>query len=128
MKKLLLMAGIITSGAAFAQKDNDNNITLFRFRQQENIDSFRIKLENLAPIPQENLVSSLQGKYSHSLPNGNGVYLLPQDNMPCIVPGQQHSTMPNIAGPKDRIIPPPQPGHIPNPGRKWKIIPMTKNR
>ena len=34
-------------------------------------------------------------KLSHTLGNGNKVYLLPQDNMPCMVPNMTQFNMPN---------------------------------
>ena len=115
MKKLLLIAGIITSGAAFAQ-END-------------LETFRDKLKKLQPLPPaSSLITPLVGTYSHTLPNGNKVFTLGGDNMPCIVPAPQNYSMPNIAGPKDEIVPPQQPGHIPNPGAKWKIIPIVNKR
>lgn len=36
-----------------------------------------------------------KAKFSHSLPNGNKVYFLPLDNMPCIVPDMSQFNMPN---------------------------------
>ncbi len=68
-------------------------------------------------MKKANLIStqnSPQAKYSHTLSNGDAVYLLPQDNMPCIVPhtysnmpvmrGRGNGQMPNIAPPQ-QIIP-----------------------
>lgn len=132
MKKVFILAGIFLCGTAFAQQDDkQNKITpyYYFFKQHDNIDSFRLKLDNGTPIPPNNsLILDLQGKYSHGLPNGDKVFLLPQDNMPCVVPGNQHQSMPNITGPKDKIVNPPNPGHIPNPGRKWRVIPIANQR
>ena len=55
-------------------------------------------------------------KLSHVLPNGNMVYILPQDNMPCVVPDTRAYNMPTGSGdmnidegiyatPPQRIIP-----------------------
>lgn len=37
-----------------------------------------------------------KAKFSHGLPNGNKVFLLPLDNMPCIVPDMNQFNMPNL--------------------------------
>jgi len=50
-----------------------------------------------------------QGKLSQTLSNGNKVYILPNDNMICIVPNMQEFNMPN-------------------PGRKMPIIGMPPYR
>ena len=60
--------------------------------------------------------NNAMAKLSHVLPNGNKVYILPQDNMPCVVPDIRAYNMPtgsrdmNIdegiyATPPQRIIP-----------------------
>lgn len=38
---------------------------------------------------------SLQPLLIHVLPNGNKVYALPQDHMPCVVPDMSQFNMPN---------------------------------
>lgn len=58
-----------------------------------------------------------QARLSHILANGNKVYLLPQDNMPCIVPDMGQFNMPNLA--KGKRIP----GKMPNAAIPYKIIP-----
>lgn len=45
-----------------------------------------------------------QASYSHSLPNGNTVYRLPQDNMPCVVPATT-SNMPVIKKDNNGMMP-----------------------
>jgi hypothetical protein len=61
------------------------------------------------------------GKLLTTLPNGNKVYALPQDNMPCIVPNIQY-TMPNGSG--NQMLNQSQPGAIPNPGTGARLIPV----
>lgn len=56
-------------------------------------------------------------KLSHTLSNGNKVYLLPQDNMPCIVPNMSQFNMPN-AGRNIKVN-----GMPPGSSPPYKIIP-----
>lgn len=62
-----------------------------------------------------------QAKLSHVLPNGNAVYKLPQDNMPCIVPdsSRYNYNMPVIRG---EIV-----GNMPNASPRMQLIPKKKN-
>ncbi|MDF2386236.1 hypothetical protein JMG10_32525 [Nostoc ellipsosporum NOK] len=63
---------------------------------------------NLAALPPG--LTNAKGPYQ--LANGNSVYLLPADNMPCVVPAPQHYQMPNLAG--KRTLPAPDaPGAMP---------------
>jgi len=61
-----------------------------------------------------------QAKLLHVLPNGNKVYKLPNDNMPCIVPDESmyHYNMPAVKG---KIT-----GMIPNAVPPVPIIPRKK--
>jgi hypothetical protein len=52
------------------------------------------------------------GTLSHTLPNGNKIYSLPQDNMPCVVP-LDIGHMP--------VVSPPVRGAMPNPA-----VPLLK--
>ncbi len=45
-------------------------------------------------VQQNKLPDWVQPKFSHSLPNGNVVITLPQDNMPCVVPAMENYNMP----------------------------------
>jgi hypothetical protein len=65
-----------------------------------------------------------QKKLSHTLSNGDKVYLLSQDNMPCIIPDISKLNFTDISNltmfPNTFILPDNQPGSIPNvanPGR-----------
>jgi len=62
-----------------------------------------------------------QPQFSHTLANGDNVYLLPQDHMPCVVPdmSQYNYNMPVDRG---KII-----GTIPNPSPPFRIIPKEKS-
>ncbi|MES1226970.1 MAG: hypothetical protein ABUT20_66470, partial [Bacteroidota bacterium] len=57
-----------------------------------------------------------QAKLLNDLPNGNKVYALPEDNMPCIVPDLAQFNMP--------IFKPKADGIIPNGSRDYKVIPQ----
>jgi hypothetical protein len=61
-----------------------------------------------------------QARLSQVLPNGNKIYKLPQDQMPCIVPdtSMYHYNMPIVKG---KIL-----GMIPNAGPRVQIIPKKK--
>jgi len=56
-------------------------------------------------------------KFSHILRNGNKVYFLPQDHMPCIVPNMSQFNMPN-AGRNLKVN-----GMPPGTSPPYKIIP-----
>lgn len=63
---------------------------------------------------------------SHILANGDKVFILSQDNMPCVVPGSTNTNMPNIADP-NRYFDSPLfrknlPGAIPNAISPYRFI------
>jgi|GEM_PF-1883603 len=65
--------------------------------RQENIVTPLLKADTLSrPLATMIDISEPQARLLHTLPNGNKVYALPQDNMPCVVP-EVKSTMP-VAG------------------------------
>ena len=63
---------------------------------------------------------------SHILPNGDKVYTLSQDNMPCIVPDMRQFNMPNSSDPdkyfESLIFRNDSPGAIPNAVRPYRLI------
>ena len=64
---------------------------------------------------------------SHILPNGDKVYTLSQDNMPCIVPDmKQFNNMPDISNPNEYFellqFRNHVPGTIPNAVRPYRLI------
>ena len=73
--------------------------------------------------------SDPRAKLSYTLHNGSKVYLLPQDNMPCIVPDMNQRNMPNISNPDEYFrslaLENQVPGKIPNAVTPYKIIPPT---
>lgn len=65
--------------------------------QQENMVSPLIKADTLSrPVNAFANINEPQARLLSTLPNGNKVYALPQDNMPCLVPAST-PTMP-VAG------------------------------
>lgn len=85
-------------------------------KKKEELLSFR----NWRYTPPKYRESLPQAKLSHTLPNGSKVYLLPQDNMPCLVPNMDHYGMPNVSIQKDFAI------KIPNAVTPYNIIPDEK--
>lgn len=67
-----------------------------------------------------------QKKLSHTLSNGDKVYLLSQDNMPCIIPDMSKlnfTGIPNLTlHPNTFILSENQPGSIPNVANPGRII------
>lgn len=111
MRILLSAAVMIFSISAFAQ--SPSNPALRSLIDKFNKDN-PLSVE-LAVPPAESVLlapSPEQPVYSHSLSSGAQVFLLPQDNMPCVVPNIV-SNMPVIRG---AVAKPGTPGAIPNAG------------
>ena len=119
MKKIIFVAGLLTGYTAAAQQND-------LFDIEKHLEKKNKKNITLPPGPtikfkkQDSTFISLPGQQatlSHILPNGNRVYLLPQGNMPCIVPDVQRfnmplmrldslpGTMPNVWSFRHKIIP-----------------------
>jgi len=63
----------------------------FAQRKPYSRDSLLKRVNLINPVPNN------QATYSHTLPNGNAVYILPQDNMPCVIPDPNGlAKMPNV--------------------------------
>lgn len=70
----------------------------------------RVETDTIRNLASGSLLANAKGPFR--LPNGNGLYLLPESNMPCVVPSLQNYNMPNLATKKS--LPSPQaPGTIP---------------
>ena len=97
MKKILLIAGVTGFITATAQEPGFFDIQKHLEKKSKN--SFRPLLRKptqmfpSTPKLSESLKPDRLATLSHSLPNGNPVYLLPQDNMPCIVPDMNQFNM-----------------------------------
>jgi len=65
-------------------------------------------------------------KLSYISPNGDKIYILSQDNMPCVVPGYTQNIMPNVSDPdkyfESSLFRNDTPGSIPNVVRPYRII------
>lgn len=74
------------------------------------------------PLPGES-----KAKYIQTLPNGNMVFALPQDNMPCIVPNEIASAAkPNVSSMPTLPYRYKGPGAIPNPAVPFLMIKPKK--
>jgi hypothetical protein len=95
MKKLFFVIAIATFSFASAQDKQTFWVKPLPLKPN-------LKTDSLAPLPyNRNIVHNPQSlieqsKLLHSLPNGNKVYALPLDNMPCIVPDISHYSMPVV--------------------------------
>ncbi|MET0395077.1 MAG: hypothetical protein ABW019_18165, partial [Chitinophagaceae bacterium] len=105
MKKITLIIGLLGCYAASAQESDFFNDQL-KLRRQKEKQPYTYQL----PAPQDNPAIAPPALFQHEpgviapgrfllqLPNGNKVYALSQDNMPCIVPEMNRQVMPNGAG------------------------------
>ena len=102
MKKISICTVLVCS-AFFINAQQKNNPTFNDYFQKRGIFSPESpKLFSKPNIPitpgivrNLSVTSPLQkAKLSHTLANGSKIYLLPQDNMPCIVPDTQQFSMP----------------------------------
>ena len=91
MKKILLIAGIITFSSVSAQ-----SIDTFWVKPiPPKTNDYSLKLPKTYLVnPPRNLIGN--SLLLNTLPNGNKVYALPQDNMPCVVPEMSQYNMPVI--------------------------------
>lgn len=112
MKAYITIGFLLIAGTLSAQADSSysdllkryKNPGIMKLKDQPQYDAFR---------KNQYALNMGSAKLLTTLPNGNKVYALPQDNMPCVVP-PMHNTMPN-AGNNSRIRVYPAPGAIPNP-------------
>ena len=109
MKYLFLIAGILVSGFVSAQNDEVYYLQKqLKKLQQKKINPLYKHQPLAALLPQKDKLLSKKD-VAYTLPNGNKVSALYQDNMPCIVPDMRQFNMPNAGSPdmlyshKDRI-------------------------
>jgi hypothetical protein len=118
MKKTFLIFGLVAGiTAAGQQKDMVDISGLVQQRidammKQKSVDGLSFK-----QFPQHNpLNKDFKGVLSYQHSNGDRVYCLPTDHMPCVKPGNlQVYNMPVIRNSKE-LLPPGETGAIPNPG------------
>ena len=96
MKKVFLLASILAFSFASAQENEFFNIEKYMQKKQQDLKKSQVRIrrfpENVTPYS----VTSSQPKLIVELPNGNKVYALTQDHMPCIKPDMNQFNMPNI--------------------------------
>jgi hypothetical protein len=103
MKKIFLIAGIASFSVAAAQNNPSPKIQVIPPKPKNNISSLpKFYVVN----PKTRLIDG--AKLLNTLPNGNTVYALPQDNMPCVVPDVSQYNMPVVTPEKEAYT-------IPNP-------------
>jgi hypothetical protein len=111
MKPLLLTVGVLSFSVGFSQTPDD--------KMQELLQKLNAKPSITQPVlpglpKSDNTFTVLSG--------ANRVYILPQDNMPCVTPQISHYNMPNLAdnryNPKFQF----DPNGIPNPALPPEVI------
>ena len=103
MKKILLIAAIASFSVAAAQDDRSPRIQVIPPKPKNNISSTP---KFYVVPPKSSLIDD--ARLLNTLPNGNKVYALPQDNMPCVVPDVSQYNMPVVTPEKEAYT-------IPNP-------------
>lgn len=103
MKKILLIAGIASFSVAAAQNDRFPKVQVIPPKSKNNISSIP---KFYVVTPKSSLIAN--AKLLNTLPNGNKVYALPQDNMPCVVPDVSQFNMPVVTQEREAYT-------IPNP-------------
>ena len=123
MRKIFLIAGLIAFGFASAQ---ENNLpTIEKYLKEQKREKSSLSPKSFIPYPPQvsPVVSSPLGSFSHELSNGNKVYSLPYDKMPCVVPEMSQFNMPCV-------IPDMSQFNMPciKPGKQNANKPVLKNR
>src|SRR5438067_1370590 len=112
MKSFFLILILATGLQGFSQQPEIGIDTIQWFKNIPNNLLEPVKLNLVQVYPQ--------AKLSHTLPNGSSVYILPHDNMPCIVPDPllYNYNMPVVKGKIE--------GMIPNAAPPVRVIPKKK--
>jgi hypothetical protein len=126
LKKVFLLIGIFSTGTAVAQQSDlfDTGKHLQKKGQGKNIKSWALPPRTGAGQNTFLTTPYSKAKLSQQLPNGNRVYLLPVDNMPCVTPDMtRFRSMPNAASDFPQFIfRQRNQGRIPNPAPPFTII------
>lgn len=128
MKKVFLLFGMAAFYSASAQQKGVFDIQrhLDNLKKDKKIPGVGNK-----PFDKTTLVINYgfplySQKLSHVLSNGDRVYILSQDNMPCVVPGIPQNNIPNISNPNAYFQSPlfknDSPGSIPNAVKPYRLI------
>ncbi|MEI9807486.1 MAG: hypothetical protein WDO16_06135 [Bacteroidota bacterium] len=108
MKKIFLLAGIASFSVAAAQNDQLPKVQAVPPKPKENVSSVP---KFYVITPKQQLIAN--AKLLNTLPNGNKVYALPQDNMPCVVPNVVEFNMPVVTPQKEEAYTIPNPAYPP---------------
>lgn len=128
MKKILLIIGIAAFSPAFAQQKELFNIDTYL---QKTYKAKKLPKALVIPTGKESSLIANQFYFqgpnlSHISSNGDKVYILGQDKMPCVVPDMSQFNMPNISNPTDYFkslaFQQTLPGTIPNAVRPNRLI------
>jgi hypothetical protein len=122
MKLLLLAAFAVFSISASSQTFKTDVQKLMK--ESELGKRFNSRLQFQRPIYKDSLIKDLKSFLS-SEKRGPGVYFLPQDNMPCLIPDTRDIAMMPNAWPSVQV---PFKSAIPNPGLKNKTLIEPKNK
>ena len=118
MKYLLLLA--LLGVSAFCSAQNNENSELKKLME-------KYQKKNVVTTPGIQRPHTLLSEktYVFTLPNGNKVHRLPQDNMPCVASDVSQFNMPNAGSPG--MI---QRGKnaIPDPSRPAAVLVVNKNK
>jgi hypothetical protein len=87
MKKIFFIVAIAAFSFASAQNDNKTIVS-----PKPGVNSSDIPNRFFINPPKPQLM--VNGQIVNTLPNGNKVYALPQDHMPCVVPDMTQYNMP----------------------------------
>jgi hypothetical protein len=127
MKKVLLLLSISAFTSASAQQKDVFDIQ--KHLEKGFLEKKKIPGTLFGPLGKSNHIFNFpfepqSWKMSHILSNGDMVYLLPQDNMPCVVPATTQFIMPNVSISENfaesNRIKQTMPGIIPNAGIPYK--------
>ena len=121
MKKQFIVTAILIGCATIASSQEDN--TRNRINVTPNhpllLDKYKVQKQD-DRLKKFSLPDTVNNSFS-LLPNGNSLMILPQDNMPCIIPSTENYAMPNPA-------PPLRFQNIPNPAKPLKRPPVPKKQ
>lgn len=127
MKRIFLVFGVFALCSANAQQKDLFDIEKHLQKKATEKTGLKPGQETLSkfrkpdPSPGSySIINNYKATFSHKLPNNDRVYILPTDNMPCIVPDmKEYDVMPN-AGSNSNILLQNPIGRTPNPAKPFK--------
>lgn len=135
MKKIAVLIAAFTLFTSAVSAQQDDFFDIQKYMEKKNKENKQQqKLTLIKPSFKNLFINSPSSQFYnktllHTLLNGNKVYLLGQDNMPCVVPDmKKFRQMPNICNPDDYLteiaFKANIPGSIPNayPPSGWTYI------